>query len=80
MTLSETGLPALPKGSYYEVYLVRNGKPYLPCGAFTAKGTDAGLTVSLNAPYPYHRGDTWIVTKHVENGGEAGPTVLAPTA
>jgi hypothetical protein len=80
MTLAATGLPALRGSGYYEVYLVRDGKPYLSCGVFTAGGTDSGVTVSLNAPYAYRAGDTWIVTEQLPGGAEPGPTVLRPTA
>ena len=78
MALSATGLPALPKRSYYEVYLVRDGKPFLPCGTFLVRGADSAVTVTLNDPYEYQRGDSWIVTKHLPGGPEPGQTVLRP--
>ena len=32
MQLAALGLPKLPPKGYYEVFLVRNGKPWAPCG------------------------------------------------
>jgi hypothetical protein len=76
MKLNETGLPALPKGSHYEVYLVRNGKPWGSCGPFTVKNSAQSLSgIQLNAPYHLKSGDSWIVT--VERPRESGP---GPTA
>ena len=63
MQLSVTGLPKLPARSVYEVYLVRNGKPYAPCGTFVVDGANRATSVSLNAPYRLKHGDTGIVTR-----------------
>ena len=41
MKLTVEGLPVLPHGSYYEMYLVRNGKPWGSCGTFDV-ATQAG--------------------------------------
>ena len=50
MKLTVEGLPALPHGSYYEMYLVRNGKPWAPCGTFDV-ARQAGDDRQLTAPY-----------------------------
>ena len=39
MELAVTGLPKLPDGEYYVVYLVRGGKPWAPCGTFVVAGS-----------------------------------------
>lgn len=78
MTLSVDGLPRLPQGTYYEVYLARDGKPWGSCGTFRVVGSGP-LTVKLTAPYSLRPGDTWIVTR-VPPGGEPGTTVLRPVA
>lgn len=82
MTLRVVGLPQLPPGNYYEVYLVRNGKPWGSCGTFRVGGTvlSAGqeVTVTLSAPYSLHKGDTWVVTRPGAGGAEPGQTVLGP--
>ena len=78
MTLSVTGLPKLPQHVYYEVYLVRNGKPWAPCGAFKVASASQTLTLTLNAPYKLRKGDTWVVTRPAAHGTDPGNTVLRP--
>ena len=78
MTLSVTGLPKLPRHVYYDVYLVRNGKPWAPCGAFRVASASQALTLTLNAPYKLRKGDTWVVTRPAAHGTEPGKTVLRP--
>ena len=80
MRLSVTGLPKLPSRGYYTVYLMRNGKPYAPCGTFVVAGKTNRISVSLNAPYDVDVGDTWVVTKQLPGHHEAGPVVLQPRA
>jgi hypothetical protein len=77
MRLSVTGLPRLQGRWYYEVFLVREGKPYAPCGSFKV-ATDRATTVQLNAPYRLHRGDTWVVTKQAPRSDHPGVVVLRP--
>jgi hypothetical protein len=78
MTLSVVGLPKLANHGYYEVYLVRNGQPWGLCGTFRGAGTSTALTVTLNAPYSLHKGDSWVVTRPNAAGVEPGQTVLSP--
>jgi hypothetical protein len=78
MQLAVTGLPKLPPRGYYTVYLMRDGKPYAPCGTFVVAGKTRGVSVSLNAPYDVRDGDTWVVTKQMPGHHEAGPVVLQP--
>jgi hypothetical protein len=80
MQLSATGLPKLPAHGYYEVFLVRNGKPFAPCGAFVVTGRSGGISVHLNAPYHFRPGDSWVVTRQAPGHHEAGVVVLRPTA
>ena len=77
MHLSVTGLPTLQGQSYYEVFLVRDGKPYAPCGTFKVAVNQA-TTVQLNAPYRLRHGDTWIVTRQTPRSSEPGVVVLRP--
>jgi hypothetical protein len=79
MTLRVKGLPKLPAHTYYEVYLVRDGKPWAPCGTFVASGSSEVLQVGLNAPYKLQKGDSWVVTRQTP-GSEPGKTVLAPVS
>jgi hypothetical protein len=78
MRLSVTGLPKLPDHAYYVVYLVRNGKPWAPCGTFVVAGASDGTTVHINAPYELEKGDTWWVMKQLPGSKEPGPAVLTP--
>ena len=79
MTLTVAGLPT---NSSYEVYLVRNGKPWGSCGSFrvgnSPNSAEASVTVPLNAPYAINQGATWVVTRPGRSGSEPGPTVLRP--
>jgi len=78
MQLTVTGLPKLPARSYYEVYLVRNGKPYAPCGTFVVDGRNRATSVSLNAPYRLQKGDSWVVTKKSPGLQEPGAVMMTP--
>lgn len=78
MTLRTSGLPKLPAHSYYEVYLVRNGKPWGSCGSFRVSDTSGQATVTLTAPYSLRKGDSWVVTRPGPGGSEPGVTVLHP--
>jgi len=75
MRLSATGLPKLGRRWYYEVFLVRDGKIYAPCGSFVSTGT---VDVTLNAPYRLRPHDTWVVTKQQRGDRKAGTVVLRP--
>jgi hypothetical protein len=79
MTLAASGLPKLGRGGYYEVFLVRDGKIFAPCGAFIAKGGRSGVSVTLNAPYRLRPDDSWVVTKQSRDNHAPGPVVLRPT-
>jgi hypothetical protein len=79
MTLHVTGLPKLKPHRYYEVYLVRNGKPWGSCGTFRIVGSpEQPVKVTLTAPYTLRKGDSWIVTRPGAGGVEPGQTVLRP--
>jgi hypothetical protein len=77
MKLTVTGLPQQNGRAYYEVFLVRKGKPDAPCGAFKV-ATDRAVTVQLNAPYRLENGDTWVVTLQTPKSGEPGTVMLKP--
>jgi hypothetical protein len=78
MTLSVVGLDQLPSRRYYEVYVVRGGKILGSCGVFRVNQTRNPVVVTLNAPYPLQKGDTWVVTRQGAGGVEPGQTVLKP--
>ena len=78
MTLSVSGLPPLPAGSVYDVYLMRNGKLWGSCGPFTVHTSSQTATVTLNSPYALRGGDSWVVTREAAGEHGPGPTVLRP--
>jgi hypothetical protein len=78
MTLTVLGLSPLQPRRYYEVYVVRGGKILGSCGVFRVKQTRNPVVVTLNAPYPLQKGDTWVVTRQGVGEVDPGPTVLKP--
>jgi hypothetical protein len=78
MQLAAVGLPKLPPKNYYEVFLVRDGKPFGPCGAFVVGNQKTGVSVRLNVPYRVRGGDSWVVTRQKPGDDHAGPVVLKP--
>jgi hypothetical protein len=78
MQLAALGLPKLSAKGYYEVFLVRNGKPWAPCGSFVVKNEKVGVSVRLNAPYRLRRTDSWVVTRQTWGNRTVGPVVLKP--
>ena len=78
MTLTVLGLKRLPAHRYYEVYLVRDGRPWGSCGTFRVASSKAAVRVTLNAPYTLRKGDSWVVTRPGAGGAEPGQTVLQP--
>ena len=63
MRFTVQGLPKLPRGGYYELYLTRHGRIAAACGTFNVHG--GRTTVSLNAPYKLKGFDGWVVTRHL---------------
>ncbi len=74
MTLAVSGLG---RGEY-EVYVMRDGKPWAPCGTFVVRRSGVGITVTLNAPYALRAGDSWVVTKQTRHDRGPGRPVLVP--
>ena len=78
LELAVTGLPKLTnKRSYYELMLVRNGKPTYPCGGFVMKGHSTKLQFTV--PYKVSANSKWVVMVLTPQPGPsrfAGPIVL----
>jgi hypothetical protein len=77
MTLRVVGLPKLPPDTYYEVDLVRGGKPWGSCGTFRISSAPRAVTLTLNSPYALRKGDYWVVTRQAPDR-ERGVTALRP--
>lgn len=61
LALEVSGLPALPPGETYTLWLTRNGRLAASCGTFAVA---AGTTkVPLNAPYDLRQYDSWVVVR-----------------
>jgi hypothetical protein len=74
MLVTVQGLPQLPRGGYYELYLTRHGRLAASCGTFVVQ---PGKTkVRLNAPYKLKSFDGWVVTKHTSGSREGSPPLL----
>jgi hypothetical protein len=78
MELAALGLPKLPAKTYYEVFLVRDGKIDAPCGSFKVRSPTDSVSVHLNAPYRLHAGDSWVVTRQHAGDRTPGTVVLKP--
>lgn len=55
------GLPPLPQGGYYEVWMTKNGELASPCGRFVVDDKGAAQGFWLNAPYEFDEYDRWVV-------------------
>jgi hypothetical protein len=63
MVIEARGLPELPAGGRYLLYLTKNGRPAAWCGSFRVhEGT---TTAPLTAPYRFDRYDGWVVRADV---------------
>lgn len=62
MAASVSGLPELPAGSYYEVWLTRGDELAESCGRFVVSADGTAKNVWLNAPYKLKGFDRWVVT------------------
>lgn len=59
MVIKARGLPELPAGGRYLLYLTKNGRPAAWCGSFRVH---EGTTIApLTAPYRFDRYDGWVV-------------------
>jgi hypothetical protein len=77
MRFTVQGLPKLPRGGYYELYLTRHGRIAATCGTFNVHG--GRTTVSLNAPYKLKGFDGWVVTRHLPGRPEEATRPLLTT-
>ena len=76
MRLTVQGLPKLPDGGYYELYITRHGHIAGACGTFNVGG--GRTVVRLNAPYDLRRFNGWVVT--MERPGSPAHQVMLTTA
>ena len=68
LELETQGLPKLPEGGYYVLWLSKDGEYAATCGTFAVgSGT---TTVRMNAPYRLADYDAWVVTAVVPGRDE----------
>ena len=68
LELETEGLPKLPEGGYYVLWLSKDGEYAATCGTF-AVGSGK-TTVRMNAPYRLADYDAWVVTAVVPGQDE----------
>jgi hypothetical protein len=61
MRLEVTGLPALPAGKSYTLWLTKEGTLAESCGSFVV--ADGTTKVPLNAPYRLKQFDSWVIVR-----------------
>jgi hypothetical protein len=77
------GLPQLPQGGWYELYLAKDGVIGASCGTFVTAGD--GTKVRLNVGYDLARWrkaglyDAWVVTAQVPGKPGSGKRILLTT-
>ena len=61
MAADVRGLPPLPSGGFYEVWMTRRGELKASCGRFVVDERGQAQDVWLNAPYALRGYDRWVV-------------------
>ncbi len=61
LRLEVSGLPPLPRGGYYVLWLERDGEYGGTCGTFRV-GEDGSAEVEMNASYRLRDFDAWVIT------------------
>ena len=77
------GLPPLPQGGWYELYLSKKGVIGASCGTFATAGDTTTVRLSvgydLGAWRDAGRYDGWVVTAHVPGQPGSGKRILLTT-
>lgn len=75
-----SGLPRLPEGGFYALWLAKDGKYAATCGTFNV-ATDGTTTVLMNASYELANYDEWVVTAWLpDQDNEKAPWLLTASA
>jgi hypothetical protein len=65
LELDVSGLPKLPEGGYYALWLAKDGRYAATCGTFGVGENET--TVSMNVSYDFKRYDAWVITAYLPN-------------
>ena len=63
LELDVSGLPRLPEGGYYALWLAKDGEYAATCGTFSVG--EGETTVSMNVSYDFERYDAWVITAYL---------------
>ena len=74
MVMHVRGLPQLPPGREYELFLSRKGVPIDLCTSFRVHGGQTD--VWFNAPYELKRYDGWVVIVRPAGASQEPPAVM----
>jgi hypothetical protein len=72
LELETSGLPKLPPGGYYDLWLAKDGEYAASCGTFRVG--DGKTTIRMNVSYRLRDYDTWVVT--ARTGDRESPWLL----
>jgi hypothetical protein len=72
LRLEVSGLPRLPPGRYYDLWLAKDGEYAATCGTFNV-GPDT-TRVEMTVSYRLSEYDTWVITAHSDE--EEAPWLL----
>jgi hypothetical protein len=75
MHFTVSGLPTQKEGGYYNLYLVKSGKPVVLCGSFRVH--DHTTTLTFTVPYKAKRFEGWVVTEQPPGHHTPGRVVLS---
>jgi hypothetical protein len=66
LELDVSGLPELPPGEYYDLWLAKDGEYAATCGIFSVAGGET--TVQMNVSYRLADYDAWVITRRQADG------------
>jgi hypothetical protein len=66
LELDVSGLPELPPGEYYDLWLAKDGEYAATCGIFAVAGGET--TVQMNVSYRLADYDAWVITRRQADG------------
>jgi hypothetical protein len=75
MVIEVRGLPELPPGGRYLLYLTKKGRPVAWCGSFRVH--EGITTVPLNAPYRFDQYDGWVVRADIPGRIDTRPYLVS---
>jgi hypothetical protein len=68
MVLTVEGLPHLPKGDYYELFMTKDGERFVTCGSFNVAGRFERTTVRFSVAYDRAQYDGMSLTRYTHAG------------